>query len=296
MFGYVRARQDLLAQSDLEAYEALYCGLCHTMAREYGRFSRLFLNYDFAFLAMLLAPAGSECPGADCRRCPRHPVKGKNACGETGWLSTAAAESVILTWWKLRDTVADGGFFKALGARFLCLPLGRAYRRAKAACPDFDAQTADLLAELRELEEERSPSIDQTADCFARLLRAAAPETGEDRLDRPRAQLLYHLGRWIYLVDAVDDMAEDRTSGNYNPVRARFPEWTGEDKEYLRTSLDRSLDLMGAAFQLLDEGPYRAVLENILYAGLPNVEELVFMGKWREAQKRPIRKGEKPHE
>ncbi|MEI3141456.1 MAG: DUF5685 family protein [Lawsonibacter sp.] len=40
-------------------------------------------------------------------------------------------------------------------------------------------------------------------------------------------QLLYHLGRWIYLIDARDDLAEDLADGRYNPVAARFgPEGT----------------------------------------------------------------------
>lgn len=294
MFGYVRARQDLLSEEDKTRYQEVYCGLCHTMAREYGQLSRYFLNYDFAFLAMLLAPGGSDAP-ASCRRCPRHPLRGKGACEGGGWMSTAAAESVILTWWKLRDTVADGGFFPSLGARFLCLLLRRGYRRARERCPAFDESTARLLGELSALEKENCPSIDRTADCFARLLQAATPETGDPARDRPGAQLLYHLGRWIYLIDAVDDLTEDKGTGNYNPVLARFPRWTAEERAYLRSNLTRSLELTGAAFQLLEPNPYSSVMENILYTGLPNVTELVFDGRWRETQ-RPKRKGASPHE
>lgn len=285
MFGYVRAREDTLSQTARKEYEAAYCGLCHTLKERYGTVSRLFLNYDFVFLAMLLAPE-KEAGGAECRKCPLHPWKGKPACKGGEWMETAAGESVILTWWKLRDTIADGGFLSRLGARLLCLLLGRGYRRAKVRYPEFDGQTARLLVRLRELEEGKSPSIDRTADCFAQLLQAAAPITGEDILDRPRRQLLYHLGRWIYLSDAVDDLSEDRKAGRYNPVAARFPEWSGEDKSYLRRNLDHSLALAGAAFELLPGNPWSAVMENILYSGLPAVEELVFDGKWREYQKR----------
>lgn len=55
----------------------------------------------------------------------------------------------------------------------------------------------------------------------------AAPASGEAARDRALQQLLYHLGRWIYLIDAQDDLEEDRASGNYNAVAARFgPEGT----------------------------------------------------------------------
>lgn len=283
MFGYVRAREDTLSPEDRAAYESVYCGLCHTLKARYGNIPRLFLNYDFVFLAMLLAP-GEDPAETKSLKCPMHPRRGKPACGGGAWLDTAAGESVILTWWKLRDTVADGGFFSRLGARLLCLLLGSAYRKAKASFATFDAETAALLAEQGELERTNCPSMDRMADCFARLLAAAAPQTGEDPLDRPRAQLLYHLGRWIYLADGVDDLEEDRKRGRYNPVAARFPHWGPEEQTYLRQSMDHSLALAGAAFQLLPPNPWSGVLENIIYSGLPNVEELVFSGKWRENQ------------
>lgn len=285
MFGYVRSREDTLPEEARRDYEAAYCGLCHTLKEQYGTVSRLFLNYDFVFLAMLLAPERGSV-GAECLKCPLHPRRGKPACMGGEWMETAAGESVILTWWKLRDTVEDGGFLSRLGARLLCLFLGPAYRKASVRYSEFDALTAQLLSELRDLEEEKSPSIDRTADCFARFLQAAAPATDAEGVDRPRQQLLYHLGRWIYLIDAVDDLPEDQRRGSYNPVSARFPEWSVEDKSYLHQNMDHSLALVGAAFQLLPVSPWSRVMENIIYSGLPAVEELVFNGKWREYQKR----------
>lgn len=285
MFGYVRVRSDALTEEGRARYGAAYCGLCHAMSRRYGRFSRFFLNYDFTFLAMLLAPAGTEIV-PERLRCVRHPIHGRDVCPGGDWMTLAAGESVILAHWKLRDTVADSGAFKGLGARSLEELLGPAYHRAKADFPHFDARTEALLGELTALEQEGCPSIDRTADLFAQLLQAAVPSGGDVARERALAQLLYHLGRWIYLIDGVDDLAEDRWAGRYNPVAARFPDWTGADRDYLRSNLDRSLELMGAAFQLLEANPYREVLEHILYAGLPNVEALVFSGKWRATQRR----------
>ena len=169
MFGYIRVRQDTLPEGAEADYEAIYCGLCHTMGRRHGSFSRLFLNYDFAFLAMLLAPFECEEKCVRCR-CVLHPFKGRCICPERSWLDLAADESVILTWWKLRDNLADGGVWTRLGARALMLGLRRGYRVGQKACPDFDSQVQELLEELHLLERSRCGSIDRTADCFARLL------------------------------------------------------------------------------------------------------------------------------
>ncbi len=285
MFGYVRPNPDTLPEEAKTRYEAVYCGLCQTMGKRYGGFSRLFLNYDFALLAMLLA-SPDEQGETGCPKCPRHPIEGKTACETGPWLERAAGESVILTYWKLWDTVADSGFFAGLSARFARLLLRRGYQKARRAYPDFDRQVSALLKELDDLEKENCSQLDQVADCFARLLRAAAPAIGKQERDRPLEQLLYHLGRWIYLIDAVDDLEEDRQSGRYSPVLARFPQWSEEDKTYLRQLLDQSLNLMGAAFQLLERNVWSPTVENIVYSGLPGVETLVFSGQWREHQKR----------
>lgn len=287
MFGYVRVRRDTMPEGAWYAYEAVYCQLCRTMGLRCGQASRLFLNYDFAFLAMLTAPPEAE-PGHLCRRCPAHPFRGRPGCAvgsRTGsWLEEVADKSILLTWWKLMDTAVDGSPFQRVTAGFLRLCLKRAYQRAKTACPGFDETAADTLGELRQMEEAQCASIDRTADCFARLLAAAAPQTANPVLRRTMEHLLYHLGRWIYLIDAVDDLEEDQSKGRYNPVSARFPAWSREDQTYLRRSLDHSLGLAGAAFQLLPENAWTAVMENVIYSGLPSVEELVFSGRWRKYQ------------
>ena len=285
MFGYVRARLDLLSPEEREAYQAAYCGVCHTMGKQYGQFSRLFLDYDFAFLAMLLAPERIPC-AEGCKGCLLHPLRGNPTCEEGPWLELAAGESVILTYWKLRDSVGDSSFFKGFAARFLSACLRPAYQKARQNYPEFDREVVSLLRELGRWEEEKSASIDRTADCFARLLRAAAPRSETEGQSRALEQLLYHVGRWIYLIDGVDDLSQDSKTGNYNPVLARFPQWDEEDQAYLRANLDHSLSLAGAAFQLLKPNAWTSIVENILYCGLPGVTELVFTGKWREYKKK----------
>lgn len=289
MFGYVRPFREELKVRELEAYEAMYCGLCAAMGRRHGFVARMLLNYDFTFLAMVLAPKEDR-PSTEYCRCPANPLRKKCACVRTPGLEAAADESVILSYWKLRDTVQDDGFWKGLGARALSLLLRRGYRKAAAARPEFDATVRTCLEELRALELAGSPSLDRTADTFARILQAAAPQSGDETRDRAVGQLLYHVGRWIYLTDAWDDLDEDGASGGYNPIRARFGGGEREEAEYLRTTLRHSLNLAASAFMLVDLGGWGPVIENILYLGLPAVEELVFRGEWADVKKLKVRR------
>ena len=118
------------------------------------------------------------------------------------------------------------------------------------------------------------------------LAGCSAPQTGDGSRDRVLGQLLYHLGRWIYLADARDDLAEDRVAGRYNPVAARYG--PGGDDAALALTMDQSLAQMGAALQLGDFGCRLPILENIIYLGLPLVQKSVFDGSWAQIKKQKI--------
>ncbi len=276
MFGYVRPLRAKLSEEDWAGYQATYCGLCHCLKRRCGFAARFTLNYDFVFLALLLEEG--ERRNAPTIRCAAHPVKGRPALEASPAMDLCAAQSVVLTRYKLLDGARDEGLWRGLGYRSAALALHRAYRKARRECSDFDAHVKACLTELGELEGANSPKLDRVADTFARLLAAAAPETGDPALDRPRRQLLYHLGRWIYLIDAVDDRVEDAAKGRYNPIAARFGQ--DPDMEYLATTMTHSIALAQSAFQLLPRTCWSPPLENILYLGLPNVQQLVLEGKW----------------
>ena len=228
---------------------------------------------------MVLAPQGDR-PDAVRRRCAARPVKGCMACPARDSLDLAADESVILTYWKLRDNIQDAVLPKRLAARLLTLAWGPAYRKAAGLRPGFDRAVSACLAQLHGLEEAGSPSLDRTADTFARILRSAAPEG-----DQATGQLLYHVGRWIYLLDAWDDLGEDRESGDYNPVALRWPDGPEAHAGDMRTALGHSLNLAVSACHLSDFGHWHSTILNILCLGLPSVEEAVFTGQWRELKK-----------
>ena len=87
-------------------------------------------------------------------------------------------------------------------------------------------------------------------------------------------------------MDAWDDLDEDRRRGNYNPIAARFSGETEANRAYLRTTLGHSLNLARSAWALLEPGAWGAQVDNVLYLGLPLVEELVFTGRWKAIKKR----------
>jgi len=283
MFGYIRPLQGELKVRELERFKACYCGLCHSLGRNYGFASRFILNYELVFLAMLLWDE-NEPIVIKRKRCIASPCVSKRCCTPNKALDTSAGYSVILAWWKLRDTIADEKFIKALPHRLACLVLKRAYRKASGDYPEFDSRARQELEYLAAVEAGDEISLDGAADKFSNILASAAPGGIDGNLRRPLLELLYHLGRWIYIIDACDDYTGDLSAGSYNPVVRLYPPEEGklpaEGADRLKTTLTHSNNLASSAYELLPENPWSEIIRNILYLGMPDACRRVFKGTW----------------
>ena len=288
VFGYIRPQREELKIKDDELYRAAYCGLCRRLGKRYGLPARFFVNYDMTFLWLLLSCGQSQPQRGRCF-CPANPLCRKD-CVENGDVMDYVADvCVILSWYKLRDNIADEPFFKGLPYRLACAVTGGAFKKAKRRQPEFDSAAVRQLKKLALLEKEQCASIDRTADAFAGLLSCCAGFYEAPEYRRPLQQVLYHVGRFLYLTDALDDLEKDCKKNQYNPLRFRFAPQNGrlteEDQQYLINSLENSVTLSGAAFALLPARFARSLLENILYLGMPATLKLVCAGQFHKQKK-----------
>ncbi len=287
MYGYVRPLKSELKVKEYEAFKSVYCGLCHCLRERYGLAARFVVNFDFTYMAMLLSEADKPC--VRYRRCMASPFRKKCCHCQDEALESAAAYSVILAWYKLRDSVRDEGGWKKLRSRTCMLFLRRAYHRAAANAPSFDGCVRAELDRLSTLETAGSDSLDAAADCFASILRAAAGEDDGSPRTRILSQIFYHTGRIVYILDAADDLPADVSQQNFNPLVTRFGIEDGKLTDTVVRELDQTLCLsekaLETAFELLPENPWTSILRNIIYEGLPWVKALVLQGKWREIRK-----------
>ncbi|MCL2747372.1 MAG: DUF5685 family protein [Oscillospiraceae bacterium] len=272
-----------------EYFKATYCGLCHALARRYGFLARFLLGYDFTTLA--LAMAACDDPGECTRkRCPANPFS-KRPCLAGTAFDHASDLAVLLFISRLRDTVKDETFLRGLPSRLGLLAYARAGRRAAKRQPAYNAHVAQSLDRLRLCEQEHTRAIDPPADAFASLLSGLAGAIPDEAGRRILGRMLYHLGRWIYLIDACDDLADDAKAGRYNPIAARFMleggAWTPEAKSAVRETAQLSRREIEAALQLMPETRLWPVLENIFVLGLPSVEEQVLGGSFQKRRNRP---------
>jgi len=285
----------MLPEEETHRFRRIYCGLCHTLGKRYGVAARFILNYDFTYLTMLLSDPDEV--QVNNSRCLVHPLHSREYLGETPALELAADESVILAYWQLRDGVEDHDWLHGLKYRSLSSILEPAYRKAASLRPTFDQTVRRQLDLLRQLEVQKCASIDRAADAFAVLLGSAAREVDDPVRQRVLEQLLYHMGRWIYLIDAADDLKKDAVSGNYNPVALRFDltngVWTLESRREFAATLDHSVHMMATAYELWDFGVWSALLSATIYTGLFQIGKSVLDGTYHTVQRGEDRKKRK---
>lgn len=287
MFGYVRPRLEELRVWEEARYRAVYCGLCRCLGRRYGLKARFLVNYDITFLCLLLEGLQSAGETSRCF-CPANPLRRKNCVPITPSMEYAADICVILGVLSLEDRRRDSRGARALAAAAAQGIFRGAYRTAAAAQPEFAALARERLAMLAALEAEHCPEMDRAADAFAGLLaHCADPMLPAQK--RPAQQLLYHIGRFIYLTDALDDLQKDAQSGNYNPLIYRFSCENGklspENREYVRMTILQSAAMACSALPLCELRSNESILENITSQGLGTVLCAVDRGVFQARQK-----------
>lgn len=278
MYGYIRPLKPELKIRDFELYNAAYCGLCHELGKTYGLLARFAVSYDCTLPALMAAGDNAK---VCAKACPARLGKKKPClCGGNGTELSAAA-TVILAYYKLTDTIADGGFFKALGARLLLLFGKRKFAKAKNRWQEFALLAENSLADLSALEKDPpydKSVLDRTADCFARVTAGFSLMYPEGSLRRLWHEIYYHIGRVVYILDAADDWAKDISSNNFNPAVIRYgltpsssdrlPKETAEE---IAQTLEASLASAAAAFELLPPDAATPIVGNIIYLGIPSV-------------------------
>lgn len=284
MYGYIRPDIGELRINEYRRFRSVYCGLCEALRQRYGAAARFLVSYDMTFLAVLSLTPETE---ISSRRCPVHPLRKQPCICGTAELFDAADYTVILAYRKMMDDAADERGFRALSARLAARLLRRSYRKAAARQPGFDENARQCLAGLAAAEESGSASLDEAADGFARLMAFPANRALDPVLRRVQGEILYHVGRAVYILDAADDYVSDRKNGRYNPLCCRFSSdvMTAPEKEEIRATLNLSLSRAMSAAALLPESAWKPILENILSCGVPHVADAVFAGTWKNNRK-----------
>ena len=278
MFGYIRTDTPEMRVRENEYYRAVYCGLCRAQGKCTGQCSRMTLSYDVAFLALLRLAISGEKPEIKRGRCIAHPFKKRAYLARCKSLEYCAYAAAILTHGKVADDLSDERGSKKFKAKLLA-PIARKMRKkALKSYRELDERVTKGLSELSEIEKQKLPSVDIPADKFGDILADVLSYGVDEKSSKILKSIGKHIGRWIYIVDAVDDIDDDFKRGRFNPFVCLYNTSVldGETKRTISDSLRLELLAAEPALDLIEHRGDRnieEIIKNIVYRGMPNAAD-----------------------
>jgi hypothetical protein len=279
MFGYIKTYKPEMKIREFDAYKAVYCTLCKQLKNDYGFLARFTLNFDYTFLAMIRIAAKKSNVSVCKGRCPYKPfAKCNHIQCEDHQLAFAAAVAMIMLYYKIKDNIADEKFPKRCLALFL-LPFAKCWRKkAKVKYPAIDEIVATLIEQQNAVEAEKGSGLDRfcqpTANALAEIFSYDIPDSSTKRI---LYVIGYNVGKWVYLIDGLDDFVSDKKDGRFNPYLCRLGQEATPElaAEFAQKQLNVCIDEALKAFSLLNPQNFGPILENILVFGLEQTQNEV---------------------
>ena len=145
-------------------------------------------------------------------------------------------------------------------------------KKAKELCKEYKRQAQVIQKQLKILavyEEKQEETLDLAAGAFGKLM-AELFVYKEDMWEQELRNFGFYLGKFIYIMDAYDDLEEDLKTGSYNPLKA-VKKNSKDDNDYENTVQQILVMMMAEATAAFEKLPLlwdSEILRNILYSGV----------------------------
>ena len=261
MFGYVVANKPELKMREFHKYKAYYCGLCKVLREKYGFLGQMTLTYDMTFLVILLTSLYESETQLRESRCVVHPMK-KQKMLSNEITEYAADMNIILTYFHFVDDWKDERSKAGLvGFR----ALRKTYLELEKKYPHKCLVICKCLSLLEQCEKRGETDIDVAARYFGKLMGELLVYK-QDVWEKTLRRMGFYLGKFIYIMDAYDDIEKDKEQGNYNALIPASEEEAFDDR--CREMLNLVLAECASQFEKLPCIEDVEILRNILYAGV----------------------------
>lgn len=258
MFGYAVANPDKLNEAQMLRYRGVYCGICRTLGENRARYNRLTLTYDLVLLALTLSSVNHRDFEEKEIRCAVHPVKPHLSLSNE-YTDYAADMNILLAYYKFLDDKNDEGGLKPSVETAL---FQKEAKRIGEKYPRLCEKIESCLKEISAAEKRDEQNPDVPAHFFGDLLGSVFSETEKEKAMAEKLyDFGYTLGKVIYIMDAAVDIKVDLRKGAYNPLTRSSPD---HRKHIIELLLSQCI----AAFESLQLGQDREILENILLSGI----------------------------
>lgn len=268
MFGYISPVLSVLTEEEKQRYRSFYCGVCHALCTRFGRMDRIALSNDMTFLAIVLSSLYEPDAVQASSRCAVHPLK-THEYRSSEMIDFAADMNALLFYYKCEDQRMDDRSLRGRAGE-------KAFRKALEQVSHlYPAQAAAVRQALQALWEEEkavAPNPDRLCNLSGEMLGCAFVPKPDDVWAPVLRSLGAGLGRFVYWMDAWDDLEEDLKRKRFNPLAGYMKREGFQD--FCLDTLEMFIAEAAEAFELLPLEQDLPLLRNVLYSGVWQKYEL----------------------
>lgn len=274
MFGYININRKELSPENFKIYQSYYCGLCHALKQNSGIKGQMFLNYDMTFLILLLTGLYELEDTEKEFVCPLHP--GKKKTERINDATRYAAEmNVLLAYHNLEDDWRDD---RAYVKHTISQMIKKDYKKISEKYPRQAAALERYMEKLIACEKNKEYNLDLIAGLTGEMLGEIFAWKEDIWADELRC-LGFYMGKFIYLMDAYEDLDKDEKNKKHNPF-TKFREENGADYETIaKLILTSMMSECSKSFERLPILLYAEIMRNILYSGVWSKYEYIQLKK-----------------
>ena len=268
MFGYVVINKPEMKFKEFDIYHSYYCGLCKTLKDKYGLRAQVSLNFDMNFLAILLSSLYEPDTKLKNERCIIHPLK-KHQARYNEFVDYAAKMTIVLTYFKCEDDWLDE---RKISRQTYKKLIKKAYNKVKEEYPDKVDEIEKCLHKINDYEKQNLNNLDEVSKYFGRVMGLICAYKDDECYDE-WYELGFYLGKFIYFIDAYEDIEDDLEKENYNPLKQIYQ--TAQFDERCKNILELMISEATMAFERMPIIENAAIIRNILYSGVWTKYELI---------------------
>lgn len=264
MFGYINVNREKLDPADCSMYQSYYCGLCQVLKEEFGRKGQMLLNYDMTFLIVLLTGLYELGDKTSEFFCALHPTK-KRTVRRNEATSYAAAMNVLLSAKNFEDDWNDNHSYvkRALSQFFQ-----KDYERVRKKYPRQERAIVQYLRRLERAEKSMEQNIDVVAGLTGEMLGEVFAWREDDIWAEELRCLGFYMGKFIYLMDAYEDIDKDEKKHCYNVLRLMQQKTEQDFETFSGLMLTSMMAECAKSFERLPILLHAEICRNILYSGV----------------------------
>lgn len=280
MFGYINVNRKELSKEDEQVYQSYYCGLCRQLKDTSGMKAQVLLNYDMAFLILLLSGLYELEHQEVLFSCVLHPA-GKKLAYINEATAYAADMDIVLSYHNLMDDYRDDG---SQTKRLLASALEKDCETIRIRYPRQVRAIEEYMEKLAEAQERKESNLDIVSGYTGEML-SELFVWREDLWEKDLRNMGFYMGKFIYLMDAYDDLKKDEKKGSYNPLRS-LKRQSGKDYEtFCRQTLTSLMSECAKSFERMPILLHAELIRNILYSGVWTKYEYLQLKRKRDEEK-----------